>query len=195
MLYLLHLYGTKKDTHLTQDGMPLRLLLFNFYKGKAVVVIKFMFAMLFALVLIMAIVFILEPMFFDIVVASLTGEESSASTRGDMVHDFYLQLLSTPWGNGLGTGTIDGDGGNIAESSILLQAYEIGIQGCAFYLFLWFVLLKKMRQYKTEIYLIMSSLMIATLMVSVVSCSTLYAIPSGKPLDISSISSLQSFAT
>ena len=38
------------------------LFLFNYYKGKAVVVIKFMFAMLFALVLIMAIVFILEPM-------------------------------------------------------------------------------------------------------------------------------------
>ncbi|WP_195655915.1 O-antigen ligase family protein [Bacteroides sp. 1001136B_160425_E2] len=145
------------------------LFLFNFYKGKAVVVIKFMFAMLFALVLIMAIIFILEPIFFNIVVASLTGEESSASTRGDMVHDFYLQLLSTPWGNGLGTGTIDDDGGNIAESSILLQAYEIGIQGCAFYLFLWFVLFKKMKQYKTDIYLIMSSLMIATLMVSVVS--------------------------
>ena len=34
MLYLLHLYGTKKDTHLTQDGMPLRLLLFNFYKDR-----------------------------------------------------------------------------------------------------------------------------------------------------------------
>ena len=40
---------------------------------------------------------------------------------------------------------------------------------CLFICFLWFVLLKKMRQYKTEIYLIMSSLMIATLMVSVVS--------------------------
>lgn len=66
----------------------------------------------------MAIIFILEPMFFNVVVASLLGEEkSSASTRGDMVHDFYLQLLSTPWGNGLNR-NIDDDGGNIAESSI-----------------------------------------------------------------------------
>ena len=137
-------------------------------KGKLSNIIGLIFSMIIVLGVIFIILYYIAPDFANIIMASFTGEEASASVRGDIIKNGFSQILENMLGHGLGT-CIEENGSSISESSIIICLYEIGIIGTALYYYLMihisYILYKKKLIYSKLIF----SLTIATIIASVVS--------------------------
>lgn len=100
----------------------------NILKGK----ISKILGVLFLLSLILGVIFIIlqliAPDFANIIISSVTGEEASVSARGEIVKDGFTLILQNILGHGLGTG-IEESGAPVAESSVVICLYEMGIVG------------------------------------------------------------------
>ena len=140
----------------------------NILKGK----ISKILGVLFLLSLILGIIFIIlqlmAPDFANIILSSVTGEEASVSARGDIVKDGFTLILQNLLGHGLGTG-VEESGAPVAESSVIICLYEMGIVGT---LLLYYLLINiSIKIFKSNVTYskILLSFTFATIIASVIS--------------------------
>lgn len=128
------------------------------------IVLAFLFFVIFSVVIINYF-----PKVIDIVTASLTGEEASASTRESMVYDGITRVADEPLGHGIGTTDHrNRDFEFFTESAYVNLSYEIGILGLLYLILVNFSLLVEMLGKKSFRAKFFSKLSVAVLVPTVV---------------------------
>lgn len=139
-----------------------------YFKGKISLLIRYIFFGCIILVSVAFIASVFNPDAAEVIQGTFSGKENSAATRGDMVTDSYKELLSNPFGHGLGASRANG--AVFAESSFLNVAYDIGFPGVIFLYLIWFSFYLRMKNNgKHLIYIFSKSILIASFIASFVS--------------------------
>lgn len=112
---------------------------------------------------------ILMPETYDIISASLSGEEDSAAYRDDMILEALNRIILEPWGHGLGAGRTDS--GTFTESSFVILLFEIGFITTWLYYFLFYqiIIVNLKKREKDTLKFILSSTCLASVIISFVS--------------------------
>jgi hypothetical protein len=127
---------------------------------------------LFAVVCIcVLLIVLLVPESYDIIIASLNGDESSAANRGDIVRNGFIEIENNILGHGLGTG-IEENGSPISESSMIICFYELGVFVTIYYYVLIFVISYNIYRKKAVYSNVIFSFVIATIITSIFSMNT-----------------------
>ena len=114
------------------------------------------------------VLYIASPDLFTVVVSTFNGEESSAAGRQENVMNGLWEIVSTPWGHGLGSGLSE-KGAPVAESSLVILLYELGILGVVYYFAFISLAVAKVRKWEKSFTDQILSFALASLIICVVS--------------------------
>jgi hypothetical protein len=143
-------------------------ILISYRHGKIFLLLKNSFNLVLIGGMVIGVAFILFPETWKIIHATFSGEESSAATRSTAVLDVYEHILENPLGHGVGSSLQEN--GPIAESSLLNIAYEIGIHGLGYLLFIWICFyVKIIFNGNNLIYIVISGIFVASAITACVS--------------------------
>lgn len=129
-----------------------------------------MFAMVLIACLLVSVVvlYVFSPDLFNVVVSTFNGEESSVAGRQDNVMNGIWEIVSTPWGHGLGA-AISEKGAPVAESSMVVMLYELGVGGTLYYISFVSYIVWKLKRNKSVLSEHFVSFAITSFIVSLIS--------------------------
>ncbi len=144
------------------------LFMYNWVNHNYMKLLKFVVAFLFFLSILLILMNYFYPNYFEIIISSIDGSEASVSVRGDNITYISKYILNEPLGHGLGSGILE-NGTPIAESSLMILLYEIGIIGGFYYEFLILLLGIIILRINTSYSKYVFAIIIATIIISIFS--------------------------